>query len=185
MDQGNNEKVVHRGFRRSRIRRRRAPATGRPCPGCTHSLHPSRITCVDHSGARDESSGESECHAVEYLLYHCGHLRSLRKVIVTGPGPEAAVTYACSRFWTGLRVAGGYSQRPSPRLGTELAGARTIHSPRSTRCPSGTRRGLVSRHEEVAALEAAKSQLKSPTAEATLKVKNHYSTISRVLPLLL
>ena len=33
---------------------------------------------------------------------------------------------------------------------------------------------IIARHEEAAALEAAKTQLKSPTAEATLKVKNQH-----------
>ena len=56
---GNNENGVHRVVQRWRIRRGRAPATGRPSPGGTHTLHPARIPWIDHSGARDESLGRS------------------------------------------------------------------------------------------------------------------------------
>ena len=57
---GSNETAVHPGSQRRRIRRGGAPSAGQPYPSGTHSLHPSRIPWVDHSGARDESSGRSD-----------------------------------------------------------------------------------------------------------------------------
>ena len=75
---------------------RRAPATRWSCPGAAHSTHPSRTRWSDHCGARDESTGRPDDsprgilelgrHAKEHLLQHCGHFRTLRRVIVMVAG---------------------------------------------------------------------------------------------------
>ena len=90
----NDGNEIHQGSQRRRIRRERAPATGRPCPGAAHSTHPSLIPWSYHCSARDESAGRSvdsswgiwERHAEEYPLHHCGHFRTLRRVIVVDAG---------------------------------------------------------------------------------------------------
>ena len=59
---GNNRGGVHRDPQRRRIRRRRARAAGRPCPGAAHSTHPSRMPWSYHCGTRGESVGGSDVY---------------------------------------------------------------------------------------------------------------------------
>ena len=128
---------------------------------------------------RVREDGSWERHAQDYLPHPCGHLRSLRKVIVTvaraliqgeSGGFERPLTTWCrvcgllgttavDTTWQGT---GQSSDCPFPTLDQMPIGAPFVASP------------VIARHEEVAALEAARSQLKSPTAEATLKVKNQH-----------
>ena len=93
---GNNGNEVHRGSQWRRIRRKRAPATGRPCPRAAPSAHQSRMLWSYHCGRRDESAGRSDessrkssswqRNAKEHPLHHCGHFRTLRRVIVMVAG---------------------------------------------------------------------------------------------------
>ena len=82
-ERGNRGDGVHRGSQRRRIRRRRAPATGRPCPGAAHFTQAATNT-LELSFRRTRREwredlmtllGESwswQRHAKEHLLHHCG-----------------------------------------------------------------------------------------------------------------
>ena len=53
---GHNRCEIFRGSQWQRIRRRRAPAAGRPFPDAAHSAHPSQVPWSHHCDAREESS---------------------------------------------------------------------------------------------------------------------------------
>ena len=138
---GNNEAGVHRGFQRRRIRRRRAPTAGRPCPGGTHSMRPPRIPWIDHSGTQDESTGGSddlfvefgswERHAEEYLLHHLGSspqfARGHRDGRRTRPGRMRRLRTPVCDAVSDLRDARGCNERQTwgwPVLGLSVPDAR-------------------------------------------------------------
>ena len=128
---------------------------------CIHHAYPVLIIAALETRVREdltslpEESGSWERRAEDHLLPHCGHFRSLRKVIIAISGP-----YRVYELLGATANGSGHDLIWDwPEFGLLVRGARPDAHWRPIEAPS-----VVTRNEEAAALDAAKSQLESPTA---------------------
>ena len=148
---GNNETGVQRGFQRRRIRKRRAAVARRPCSGGAHSVHPSWIPWCDHSSARGESAEDQMTHPQV-----CGSWKR---------HAEEHPLHRCGNLRSLRKV-----------IGSVAGGCVRQHPMRCQIYGLFETSPIVARYGNAAALEAAKTQLKPPTAEATPRSRT--STLS-------
>ena len=79
--------TMDRGPRRQRIWRGRTPAAGQPRPRAAHSTHPSDclgiVTAAHEKRVRKDLMTLFREYLIrqQHLLHHCGHLRTLRRVV--------------------------------------------------------------------------------------------------------
>ena len=98
------------------LEERKTPVTGRPYSGGTHSLHPSRRSQIDHSGAQDESSGRFDDSSRWRML----RLRSQVYGLLLGLSVPGGQTRSPSAIRRGPSVIARHARSPAAEATLEV-----------------------------------------------------------------